>query len=271
MRVYELAWALRTDTRVVIDRLRAEGEWVTSHLSTVSAPVSRRLLDDPPPATRTDIEPSIGVPQHLLARNEPVERPSSNVPGPGEVARARMPRFRRRPGPAPLSLKPPWRPEFDDYVDWRGRPDLDQFGDEVTTRDVAEMCDVSQATVRQWVRRGHITPIRKDGNSHVFATYEVLVAHERIESRTRAPGRTAGEQSFSLYAFNGPSVPAKYHDVVVDIPQAAGLINLSPSTIRSWIHRGHLTPLPSSKPHATRLRVGDVLAAARRGRPSRRR
>jgi excisionase family DNA binding protein len=135
---------------------------------------------------------------------------------------------------------------------------------EITTRDVADLLGVTQATVRRWVARGYISPIGKLGPSNVFRRDEVLDAHEQIEARQKATGgprRVRGP--WFVEARRIDRVPAKHWDSVLSIDDAAKLIEVSPATIRSWIHRGHLTPLTSSTRRAVRLRGVDVIRAAR--------
>jgi translation initiation factor IF-2 len=57
MRVYELARVLGVSSRELLDRLHADGEWATSHMSLVPDPRVRQLItslhDDP------DADPSL--------------------------------------------------------------------------------------------------------------------------------------------------------------------------------------------------------------------
>jgi predicted site-specific integrase-resolvase len=142
-----------------------------------------------------------------------------------------------------------------------------RYAPELTTSDVANLLGVTPATVRMWVRRGHITPIGKYRNSNVFGTRDVLDADDAIRSRTKsvASSRRVGSDRFR-WERPAVNIPAKFHDGIVDVRQAAALAKVRPATIRTWIHRGHLQPLPSSQPREVHLRVGDVFKAARRDR-----
>ena len=84
----------------------------------------------------------------------------------------------------------------------------------------------------------------------VFRVSDVVAARDLIRERTlEVPGLTA-------------NIPPKFHDNVVTIADAAKAAHVQPATIRSWIHRGHITPMnPGSRP--TLLRVGDVFQVAR--------
>lgn len=249
MRVYELARALGLPSRDVIAQLRADGEWVDSHLSAVPAPVADRCL----PERRAPVQrqPADATVAGRLPR---YPRPSllSVEPRP-----ARQPRFKRRPGPRPCTMQQPARDEYDDPID-----DL-RYEPEITTHDVASLLRVTQATVRRWVARGHISPVGKFGPSNLFNTDQVLSAYDDIEARRKATGRARREYQYSQVKLRPINrIRPKHYDLVVDVGEAARLIDVSPATIRSWIHRGHLTPLGSSKPRAVQLRLGDAIAAA---------
>lgn len=248
MRVHELAQALALSSREVIDLLRADGEWVTSHLSVVPQPVaSRYLAPTPPRGTKT---PTRAPP----ALRRQWERDAARAPS---VPLDQMPRLRRRPGPR--QRRHHVRHEDDYDLPLRRR----YWPDQLTTRDVAEAFDVTLATVRQWVARGYLSPVDKWGTSNVFRTSDALDAYDEVMSRRRAtalPRRQVGWLSVEPRPID--IIPAQYWDSVITVDEAAKLIRVSASTIRSWIHRGHLTPLASSQPRAVRLRVVDVMRAA---------
>lgn len=255
MRVYELARALGHPSRDVIVRLRADGEWVVSYASVVPEPVVNRYLSE-------RAEPVEAQPLGLVPLELP---PSHSLPGsPPSAARPpARPLFRRRPGPRPITTRRSARDEFDDRIDLRSMSEL-------TTRDVAELLGVTPATVRRWVARGYIRPVGKLGPSNLFHTREVLAAHGEIEARHKATGKPRAQGPFRVELRPIDRIQPKHYDAVIDVCEAARLIDVSPTTIRSWIHRGHLTPLASSKPRTIRLRLGDVIAAARARRLPRR-
>lgn len=248
MRVYELARALGLPSIDVITQLRADGEWVDSHLSMIPEPVADRYLPERPAPV-----------QRQLGDLTSVERlPSDSRPWfpPVEPGPARRPRFKRRPGPRRFTVQQPARDEYDDPID-----DL-RYEPELTTRDVADLLGVTQATVRRWVARGYISPVGKFGPSNLFNTHDVLAAHDDIEGRRKASGQARRKHRYRVDLRPFDRIRPKHYDAVVDVGEAARLLDVSPATIRSWIHRGHLTPLGSSNPRAIRLRLGDVIAAA---------
>lgn len=55
---------------------------------------------------------------------------------------------------------------------------------EVTTETAARIFDVTPATIRKWVSRGRLVPVRRAGRSHVFR-FPDLVDLDRTRSRRR--------------------------------------------------------------------------------------
>lgn len=259
MRVYELARTLGVSSRALVEQLRSEGEWVTSHMSGVPEPRVRMLIGRLKEQGRDlSLAPAQDEEQSTNSPTVP-NRPQ----GSGPLLPTGLPRrfWRRRPGPARLTFLGAGADEDDDPTWYLSREP------ELTTRDVADLLRVTRATVRMWVRRGHITPIGKHGSSNVFETQSVLSAYDAIRSRTKPIPPSPLEPGWSRVR---PSVniPARYHDAVVNVREAADLAQVRPATIRSWIHRGHLKPVPAAQPREVRLRVGDVFKAARRRRLS---
>lgn len=217
----------------VLDELRARGEYVPTHLSTVPGPFVRQLRELHPVAERA-FEPREAAPQGL--RVEPGRQP---LPAP-------LPTRRRRPGPKPVLLG-------DFYFDDNGRLLGARRNGEASVRDIAHALGVHRSTVRKWVQRGHLAPVRFERGAMVFSMSDVVAACDQIHARTLdVPGLKA-------------NIPAKFHDYSVSIAEAAVWAHVQPATIRSWIHRGHLKPTnPGSRP--TLLRVGDVFQVARGAR-----
>jgi predicted site-specific integrase-resolvase len=149
--------------------------------------------------------------------------------------------------------------------DWDGS--RRRVGSEVTTSDVAELLNIRPATVRRWVSRGYLSPIGTLGPAHVFRTTDVYAARDAIWKRRRATGDARISRDDDRYSPGRhrpmETVAYKHWDKAITIDNAAELVEVRPSTIRSWIHRGHLTPLSSSTPRSTQLRTGDVVHAAR--------
>jgi DNA-binding transcriptional MerR regulator len=169
-------------------------------------------------------------------------------------------------------MQRPLSDEVDDPID-----DL-RYLPMITTRDVADLLGMTQATVRRWVARGYIRPVGKHGPSNLFNTHEVLSAHDEIDARRKATGQARRKHRYRVELRPSDRIRPKHYDAVVGVSEAARLIDVSPATIRSWIHRRHLIPLASSKPRAIRLLLGDVISAAqsrhlpnRSARPGRRR
>lgn len=153
----------------------------------------------------------------------------------------------------------------------------DEYGDrisdlryerEMTTRDVADFLRVTQASVRQWVARGYLSPKRQERSSNVFASDDVFAAFELIAARRKATGHTPRSEGYVAGSSPADRIPPKHYDAIITTSEAARLVQVRPATIRSWIHRGHLTPASSSAPRAVRLRVEDVVNAARARRLS---
>jgi excisionase family DNA binding protein len=127
---------------------------------------------------------------------------------------------------------------------------------------VAERFDVTPATVRQWVARGHLRPVRRLGVTHVFRASDVFDAYERIMRKRKATGQDRRRGRFFMEPRRIDVIPAKHWDAVMTVDDAAELIGVSPATIRSWIHRGHLATTASSTRRAVRVRAGDVIRTA---------
>jgi len=238
MRVYELARELGITSATLVSQLRAEGEWVDSHRSSVPVPVQLRYL-----SVKGVLSPSLPA---EAPRRDPNQWPAWSGP---------RVRWRRRPGPERIARYT--TTNRDQLEQWN---DLDP--DLISTRDVAEYLKVQPATVRQWAKRGYIRPVGTIGPANLFSRRQVAAARTEIEARQRASGRRAQDR-FSATRLPVDRVPAKFFDNAVTVGQAASLAGVAPSTIRSWIHRNHLKPLDVAGEHGTLLRLGVVVTAAR--------
>lgn len=260
MRVYELARTLGTSSNELISQLRTNGEWVSSHLSDVAPPVAKRLL---PGGYAGDV-PLGGWEKQEQNAARPAQRRSPPPPEPILPRPLPHPQHRRRPGPARLTMQSPGWDEHGEPID-----EL-RFLPQISTRDVADLCGVTQATVRRWVARGYISPVGKLGASNLFNTKAVLAAFDAISARRRATGKDRRQQSYRAGPRPFERIHPRHFEAVVDVREAARLIDVASATVRSWVHRSQLTPLTTSRPRAIRLRVGDVIDTARaRQRPQR--
>lgn len=252
MRVYELAWKIRVEASVALSLVQAEGEYVTSHLSEVALPVVKRILADPPEPTLPERESDdcLGEVDWEAVRL----RNPALMPGYPRAGR------RRKRGPARLTRRLP--PSAYEECWHRSQPCECRYPDEVTTRDAAEIFRVKPATVRQWVHKGYLKPSGRLGVSNTFLLADLERVTRELGKRGKTPGTPAAHQRYGFVRTN--RLPHHQDERLLTIPDSATLLGLSPSTIRSWIHRGILTPAPSSRPRATRIRQGDLVEAAQR-------
>ena len=117
------------------------------------------------------------------------------------------------------------RDEYDDPID-----DL-RYEPEISTRDVADLLRVTDATVRRWVARGCLSPVGRLGPSNLFNTREVLDAHEGSRARGKATGQGRRNNRYRVALRLIDRILPKDYDVVVDIGEAARLFDVSPATI----------------------------------------
>lgn len=187
----------------------------------------------------------LGLRSHLatLSAEEVSRTQAALAEGRLPVRSARRPPFRKRPGPARLFKV---HPDHDAW-DWKREMEYEPIW---STRDVATYCRVEAATVRQWVRRGHLQPVGTEKGSHIFESSAVVAAMAAIESRTnRRPGLRA-------------NIHPRHHGRLVRIPTAAAAVGVAPSTVRSWITRGRLKSTRTEDGHVVVL-VADVFRLAR--------
>ena len=255
MRVWELAKRLRIPASAVIDLLRAEGEYVTSHLNHVPGPVVDVVIANAPPPSKTDADYEPRPP----TKAQLAESARWRAEWDAQTRRMR----RRRPGPRPVTLSQPWDGD-DDYYD----PDEDfRRQVEATTRDITFYAGVTAATVRQWVKRGYITPMRKERGSHVFNTNDFLTALNAIQRRrsySARPRRRPATRQPAMTNSQFNKLNRVYPNQLLTLTQAADITGLAPATIRSWIRRGHLKPHPPSRPRTTKVTVAALHNAIHR-------
>lgn len=258
MRVWELAEQLRIPTADVIALLRAEGEWVTSHLNKVPGILVATIVTNAPPPSKTDAD-------YLPRPPTAAERAAWQEARQAYDAETRRLR-RKRPGPRPVTMSLP----YDEGAYYRDEEDELRAQGEASTRDLTFFTGVKANTVRQWVARGYITPVRKIGGSNVFdvddfltAYYEIPIRRSpRVRARQRhphSPRRKPGLTSAQFARLN-----RVHPDRLVTLADAASLTGVAPATIRTWIHRGRLVADRTSRPRAVKFRIRDLYTATRR-------
>jgi DNA-binding transcriptional MerR regulator len=289
VRVWELAEELRVTSSDVLELIKQYDAYVTSHFAAVPRQALDAIRASPP-------QPRWSFGDYWDMRTEPSS--ISATVGPSSTPAPRKPlRFRRRPGPERITFEMPYEEDEDGY----GNDPLEdlQYEPIWSTRDVAAYYDVKRSTVRQWVRRGHLKPCGKEGPSHIFEREDVFTATDAIAARRRKPGlpdpakprptpRPGFRDPFDEYlarfgqrrrpAGRGPDPATGLAGVgtrglhrlatvtpnaLVNTDQAAALVGLTASTIRSWVRRGHLKPAPHAPgERGHRFRVADIYGAA---------
>jgi DNA-binding transcriptional MerR regulator len=146
--------------------------------------------------------------------------------------------------------------------------------DPVTTAQAARAAEVSPATIRKWVTRGHLHPSAHDGRSNVFRLDDVLRARDGAAVRNRQPKslHSSRDRDFRFHLpdrFRGVT-SANLQDLVT-AQEGAKNAGVAASTVRSWVHRGLLVPAGRRGRFPLFIRV-DVIRVARRTpyRPRRR-
>lgn len=126
---------------------------------------------------------------------------------------------------------------------------------QITAVEAWTVVGVRPATVRQWVSRGYLRSAGTRGRTALYRRDDLLRVRESTRARTNTvPVGVVLE------------LPEKYDERLITVTEAAQLLGVAPSTVRSWITRGRLTSAGrSGRAHLVTVRaVGD---AARRGRP----
>ena len=122
---------------------------------------------------------------------------------------------------------------------------------ELTTDEAAEELQVQRNTILQWVSRGHLQPSGKRGRQNLYTIGDLTRVKAEVADRTRTvPGTRANELASDF-------------DKLVTGRIAARIAQVSESTIRMWVRRGHLKPA-GRHGRRTVYTVVDVLRAARR-------
>ncbi len=238
-RVHELATELGVSAKEVLATLKAQGEFVKSASSTVEAPVARRVRESFRPTAAPSTNPYLAGPEAW-----PTQRGRA---GPYSAQAQKVSRYPQpdspRPLPPPLRPGPAARP----FPRTSSAPSLSQL---VTAREASAVAGVTPETIRKWASRGYLPSRGKRGRARLYDRDDVL--RVRNETRTRTVDAALSSQ---LY------VPPAYYNRLITTNEVARLFEVSPSTVRSWVHRGHLSPSHRGT-HGWLFKIGLVLIAA---------
>jgi hypothetical protein len=136
------------------------------------------------------------------------------------------------------------------------------------TAESAEAVRVQPGTVRKWASRGHLAPAGLDERGRpLYRAIDVIHA----EHKTRAHARR------SPYPVQAGKPPALGH-IKIDLnstlwtaTQAAQAAIVKPSTIRTWVQRGHLQACSVDLHNKPLYRATDVINAEKATRSRARR
>ena len=101
-----------------------------------------------------------------------------------------------------------------------------------TAEELEKRLGIRPATVRKWASRGYLAAVGERDRSRLYRYGDAV----QVRNEARARRRTAR---------GSPPIPELQWRIVrpVTASEAARLAGVSPSTIRTWVRRGHLTPL----------------------------
>ncbi|MGW0640453.1 helix-turn-helix domain-containing protein [Nocardia salmonicida] len=122
----------------------------------------------------------------------------------------------------------------------------------VTAREAWAVMQVRSATVRKWASRGYLQKAGHRGREALYDRADL----ERVHWRTHARTNTSP-------AWPELDVPPHYYRRLITTTEAARLLGVAPSTVRSWVTRGHLEPCGRRR-RSHLFTVGSVLTAGRR-------
>ena len=105
----------------------------------------------------------------------------------------------------------------------------DRANHQLSTTEAAIGVPVTPAQIRQWAARGYINAVGRSGRHQLYRRGHLDAAKREVRAGTRQPPGGARED---------PSIGHRG----VTTEMAARIAKISPSTIRSWVWRGHLDP-----------------------------
>ncbi|MBW8174020.1 helix-turn-helix domain-containing protein [Ornithinimicrobium sp. Arc0846-15] len=147
--------------------------------------------------------------------------------------------------------------DWHEHTDWHGRLVRRPPRQVIFTREAAHLVGVRPATIRQWVRRGHLKPMGRLGNTYSFRVVDVHTAAAERLAQTRSFHSYQGPLQAHTLTRGTPDV-----DALVPVQVAAEVAGVARSTARSWIRRGHLR-VHGRRNRESIVRLGDVLTRAR--------
>ncbi|QOV96799.1 translation initiation factor IF-2 N-terminal domain-containing protein [Rhodococcus pyridinivorans] len=181
----------------------------------------------------------------LLREGEFVKLASSTLRG-EVVQRMRMSPPSSRP-PYPLPIQSPPRPRTP--APNKPKPAMTQ-SQLITAVEAGQILGLRPDRIRQWASRGYIQGKGKRGRATLYDRDDLRQAQSETRSRTKDPE-----------VFPQLRIPGAYYNRLITTNEVAALFGVAPSTVRSWIRRGHLTPARRGK-HGWLFKIGLVMIAA---------
>jgi len=130
----------------------------------------------------------------------------------------------------------------DDDADWEYARPTWVGPSTLSTADAGRAVGVSAATIRQWVVRGYLTPVGRQGRSHLFTASDVIKVDRLTRSRVLDPVQSPESIRRIFGGDTRRGVSGANLQELVTAAEAARSAGVSETTIRSWVHRGLLRP-----------------------------
>ncbi|SQI33800.1 translation initiation factor 2 infb [Rhodococcus coprophilus] len=197
-----------------------------------------------------ELAKELGIPSRdLLAQlrhqGEFVKSASSTLRG-EVVQRMRMAPPSGRP-PYPLPIQPPPRPR--PPAPNKRTPAVAQ-SQLITAVEAGQILGIRPDRIRQWASRGYIQGKGKRGRATLYDRDDLMRAQSETRSRTKDPE-----------VFPKLGISDAYYNRLITTNEVAVLFGVAPSTVRSWIRRGHLTPVRRGN-RGWLFKIGLVMIAA---------